>query len=443
MRCSRLSTFCAVPREPHVVAGFLREEHLVAGRDAFDLGADGGDDAAAALRLGARRQDQPGARLGLLVGGLDDDEVVERLEREPRWDADLPTRNPQYSCVMAESPFVELEVGKRIVKVTNPDKVFFPRARRDEARPRPVLHRGRRRHRAGALRAPDAAEAAPGRRRGRGDLPEARARSTGPTGSRPRRVTFPSGRHADELCVTELAQVVWAANLATIDFHPWPSRRARRRAPGRAPHRRRSAARHRLRRGEAGRGDRAGRRSTRSATSAGRRRRATAASTSPAGSSRSGASARCAAARSRSRARSSGARRSSSRPRGGRRSAASASSSTTTRTPATGRSPPPTRSAARPDATVSAPFALGGARPTLETEDFTLATMPRRFAELGDVHAGIDDAVCDLRVLLRVGGARGGGGSRRGAVSAELPEDAGRAEARAAVAREEGIGSAA
>ena len=39
------------------------------------------------------------------------------------------------------------------------------------------------------------------------------------------RVTFPSGRHADELCVTEIAQVAWAANLAVIDFHPWPSRR--------------------------------------------------------------------------------------------------------------------------------------------------------------------------------------------------------------------------
>ena len=39
------------------------------------------------------------------------------------------------------------------------------------------------------------------------------------------RVTFPSGRHADELCVTEVAQVVWAANLAVVDFHPWPSRR--------------------------------------------------------------------------------------------------------------------------------------------------------------------------------------------------------------------------
>jgi DNA ligase D-like protein (predicted polymerase) len=40
------------------------------------------------------------------------------------------------------------------------------------------------------------------------------------------RVHFPSGRHADELCVTEIASVVWAANLGTIVFHPWPSRRA-------------------------------------------------------------------------------------------------------------------------------------------------------------------------------------------------------------------------
>jgi len=29
-----------------------------------------------------------------------------------------------------------------------------------------------------------------------------------------------------------------------------------------------------------------------------------------------------------------------------------------------------------------------------------MATMPARFAEIGDVHAGIDQAVCDLRVLL-------------------------------------------
>jgi len=38
--------------------------------------------------------------------------------------------------------------------------------------------------------------------------------------------------------------------------------------------------------------------------------------------------------------------------------------------------------------------------PDAETEDFTLATMGARFAKVGDVHAGIDDAVCDLGALL-------------------------------------------
>jgi hypothetical protein len=39
--------------------------------------------------------------------------------------------------------------------------------------------------------------------------------------------------------------------------------------------------------------------------------------------------------------------------------------------------------------------------PDVETEDFTLRTMPERFAQEGDVQAGIDAAVCDLRVLLQ------------------------------------------
>lgn len=38
------------------------------------------------------------------------------------------------------------------------------------------------------------------------------------------RVTFPSGRPADEVCPTELAVVAWAANLGTLTFHPWPVR---------------------------------------------------------------------------------------------------------------------------------------------------------------------------------------------------------------------------
>lgn len=39
------------------------------------------------------------------------------------------------------------------------------------------------------------------------------------------RISFPSGRTADELCPTDLAAVAWAVNLGTITFHPWPVRR--------------------------------------------------------------------------------------------------------------------------------------------------------------------------------------------------------------------------
>ncbi len=38
-------------------------------------------------------------------------------------------------------------------------------------------------------------------------------------------IEFPSGRHADEICPTEPAVVAWAAQMGTITFHPWPVRR--------------------------------------------------------------------------------------------------------------------------------------------------------------------------------------------------------------------------
>jgi DNA ligase D len=39
-------------------------------------------------------------------------------------------------------------------------------------------------------------------------------------------IAFPSGRKAVELCPTDLAHVVWAAQMNTVVFHPWPVRRA-------------------------------------------------------------------------------------------------------------------------------------------------------------------------------------------------------------------------
>ena len=38
------------------------------------------------------------------------------------------------------------------------------------------------------------------------------------------RIQFPSGRHADEICPSEVAVVAWAAQMGTITFHPWPVR---------------------------------------------------------------------------------------------------------------------------------------------------------------------------------------------------------------------------
>lgn len=38
------------------------------------------------------------------------------------------------------------------------------------------------------------------------------------------RITFPSGRTADEIAPTSLAVIAYAANLGTITFHPWPVR---------------------------------------------------------------------------------------------------------------------------------------------------------------------------------------------------------------------------
>jgi DNA ligase D len=41
------------------------------------------------------------------------------------------------------------------------------------------------------------------------------------------RVKFPRyNRHADELCVTKPADVIWAVQMSTVEFHPWNSRRA-------------------------------------------------------------------------------------------------------------------------------------------------------------------------------------------------------------------------
>ena len=52
-----------------------------------------------------------------------------------------------------------------------------------------------------------------------------------------------------------------------------------------------------------------------------------------------------------------------------------------------------------PEATVSTPIRWDEVD-DVEPQDFTIATVPARYAELGDLHAGIDDAVFDISPLL-------------------------------------------
>ena len=124
----------------------------------------------------------------------------------------------------SQSPFVELEVGTRTVKVTNPDKVFF--RTRGETKLDLVQYylavadgivRALYERPTQLKRHPDGAE---GEAIYQKRVPEKR-----PEWIETATVTFPSGRTADELCVTELAHVAWAANLATLEFGAWPSRR--------------------------------------------------------------------------------------------------------------------------------------------------------------------------------------------------------------------------
>ncbi len=124
----------------------------------------------------------------------------------------------------SKTPAIELDVEGRLVRVSNPDKVYF--SARAETKldlvqyylaVGPGIVRALLNRPCTLQRFPDGVE---GESIYQKRVPEHR-----PEWVQSSRVSFPSGRHADELCVTELAAVAWAANLGTVVFHPWPSRR--------------------------------------------------------------------------------------------------------------------------------------------------------------------------------------------------------------------------
>ena len=121
---------------------------------------------------------------------------------------------------------VELEVGGRTVRISNPSRVYF------SARGETKLELARYYMSVGdgivrALRErPCMLHRFPGGVDSK-KVHQKRIPSGAPPWLETVRVRFPRyDRYADELCVTELASVIWAVQMSTVEFHPWNSRRA-------------------------------------------------------------------------------------------------------------------------------------------------------------------------------------------------------------------------
>ncbi|MFF4592124.1 non-homologous end-joining DNA ligase [Amycolatopsis sp. NPDC001319] len=127
---------------------------------------------------------------------------------------------------MAKDSAVEVAVGDRMVRISNPDRVYFPA--RGETKLDLVnyyLSVGE-----GIVRAlrerPCMLHRFPSGVAGE-KVHQKRVPNGAPPWLETVRVHFPRyGRYADELCVTEAAHVAWAVQMSTVEFHPWNSRRA-------------------------------------------------------------------------------------------------------------------------------------------------------------------------------------------------------------------------
>jgi DNA ligase D len=124
------------------------------------------------------------------------------------------------------SEALELEVGERVVRISNPDRVYFPETgetKLDLAKYYVSVGEGIVR----ALRErPCMLHRFPTGVSGE-KVHQKRLPKGAPDWVQTVEIYFPRfGRTADELCVTELASVVWAVQMSTVEFHPWNSRRA-------------------------------------------------------------------------------------------------------------------------------------------------------------------------------------------------------------------------
>ncbi len=118
-----------------------------------------------------------------------------------------------------------IEVAGREVTVTNPDKVYFPEkgyTKLDLVRYYQAVAEGALR---GVMRRPMVLKRFVN---GAAEEPffQKRAPANLPDGIDTARVTFPSGRWADLVGADDAADLLWAVNLGCIDLNPWPVRAA-------------------------------------------------------------------------------------------------------------------------------------------------------------------------------------------------------------------------
>jgi DNA ligase D len=132
-----------------------------------------------------------------------------------------------------------VDAGGREVRVSNPDRVICPATRRSPELTKLDIVEYYLAVGNGIMRAvgnrPTTLERWPKgvhpgivlstRQKGGGDaFFQKRVPRGAPDFVRTARIDFPSGRHADEVCPSEPAVVAWAAQMGTITFHPWPVR---------------------------------------------------------------------------------------------------------------------------------------------------------------------------------------------------------------------------
>ncbi len=140
---------------------------------------------------------------------------------------------------MGASETTTVDAGGREVRVSSPDRVIFPETERSRAITKLDVVNYYLSVGDGILRAlerrPTTLERWPKgvhpgivlstREKGGGDaFYQKRIPRGAPDYVQTARIQFPSGRNADEVCPTELAVVAWAGQMGTITFHPWPVR---------------------------------------------------------------------------------------------------------------------------------------------------------------------------------------------------------------------------